>query len=239
MTYFGISAPQATNDLVNYSTRNPAGCVYNVRSKRYESGSEMEPVLIEPEFGRDMGLLGANLWPEGVLDFVMEPPMPPRMASTALMRTLVLAAHRGEAVDIRYWSVHSGSAVWRAVSPRAFAWDGLRWHIRAYCHENDDFRDFVIGRIKGCRNQRPCTAEGQTDKNWFTSVTMILRPNPALSENQRKAIEMDYGMRSGQLKLVVRTALLVYTARRLGFIQNPDEAKLPVLNELKQLEWVE
>jgi len=41
----------------------------------------------------------------------------------------------------------------------------------------------------------------------------------------------------GRLQLPVREALLVYAARRLGFVQDPEGKQLPILNELKQLEW--
>jgi hypothetical protein len=33
--YFGISLPQATNDLVAYSSLNPGACQYDVRRKCY------------------------------------------------------------------------------------------------------------------------------------------------------------------------------------------------------------
>ena len=234
---FGISQPQATNDLVNYSTRNPQGCAYNVRRKCYEAAESFEPILIEPDLGADFAGMGPRIRPVAETDFLAEPETPRRSPSPALARELSLAAFRQHSVEIRYWSVSSGTATWRRISPRAFANDGLRWHVRAWCHRREEFRDFVLTRTQDIRNPQPCNAAEQEDLAWERQVTMVIRPNPALPQSQRKALALDYGMVRGRLQLPVREALLVYAARRLGFVQDPEGKQLPILNELKQLEW--
>lgn len=232
--HFGISAPQATNDLVTYSTLCSGGCQYNVRRKRYEATEGFEPRLTVPDFGLDMKALGASGRPEGEEEFVVFPEMPVRAGSPGVFRKLSLAAHEGQSVEIHYWSVSSGTARWRTVSPRTFGYDGLRWHVRALCHDHEEFRDFTIGRIRGIRNLRECPFRDQVDKDWQTYILMKIRPNPKLSDNQRKALEMDYGMVRGVLQLSVRAAMLLYTRRRLGFIR--EDGVLPILNEMEQLE---
>lgn len=236
--FFGISAPQATNDLVNYTTRNPGGCQYNVRTKRYEASGDMEMVLLVPDFGRDVEAMESAIWLEEGVPFVLEPCRPPRVASIDILRQLSLAAHRRESVELRYWSANSGTAHWRRISPRAFGNDGLRWHVRAYCHRREDFRDFNVGRMKGLRENQPCTFLEKMDEDWVSSGTMVIRANPNLPENEKTGLEMDYGMRRGTLSFPVRRALLTYTARRLGFVDPQAWQRLPVLNESKQLEWV-
>jgi hypothetical protein len=71
---------------------------------------------------------------------------------------------------------------------------------------------------------------------WVENETLVLRPNPSMSESQRRALEMDYGMENGVLELVVKRAMRLYTLRRPGFIHEPK--RLPLLNELKQLQLV-
>ncbi len=46
-------------------------------------------------------------------------------------------------------------------------------------------------------------------------------PHPDLSDNQRRAIEMDYGMESGRAQIAVRRALLFYALKRLGLDTDP------------------
>jgi predicted DNA-binding transcriptional regulator YafY len=124
------------------------------------------------------------------------------------------------------------------VSPRAFGSDGLRWHVRAFCHQRNDFRDFNVGRIKEVRKPDACGFTSEVDEDWISAQTMTLQPNPALDKNKRTALEMDYGMKQGKLKVTVRKAMLTYTARRLGFVSEEATPKLPLLNESKQMQWI-
>ncbi len=233
--HFGISPPQATNDLVKYTTLNPGACAYNVRSKRYEVTADMAPLLIEPDFGTDMAALGAAAYPDGVEDFVCRPDYPQRTFGTALLRQLCLAAHCGYCIDMCYWSVNSGSSSWRTISPLAFGCDGLRWHVRAFCHKRKDFRDFNIGRIEALRDPRVRPESVGVDTAWHAWLRLDIRPNPRLNAATQKAMAMDYAMKDGVLHIYVREAMALYTQRRLGFVREPK--KLPMLNEMEHLEW--
>lgn len=68
-------------------------------------------------------------------------------------------------------------------------------------------------------------------------MTLRLEPNPDLDPGKRRALEMDYGMVDGHCLLSVRKAMLVYALRRLGFVREPMQP--PMLNELRELHWVE
>ncbi len=54
------------------------------------------------------------------------------------------------------------------------------------------------------------------DKDWKQWVTLRVRPHQDLNEAQRKAVERDYAMRNGVLKLKVRKAMEGYLRDRLG-----------------------
>lgn len=235
---FGISPPQATNDLVNYSTLNPAGCRYNVRAKRYEADLSIEPVLVEPDFGVDMQILESAGRPQVEIPFVTTPELPTRNYSREILKNLSWAAHHGESLEIHYFSANSGNNGWRRISPRAFVDDGLRWHVRAYCHQREHFADFNLSRMKEVRGREKCPFGEIIDEDWNTFVTMVIMVNPKLEDNQRKALEMDYGMKRKRLKLPVRKAHLLYTARRMGFIGDPTTGKFPMANEIGELHWV-
>jgi hypothetical protein len=47
-------------------------------------------------------------------------------------------------------------------------------------------------------------------------VELVVGPHPDLSPNQRRVIEMDYGMENGRVTIPVRRALLYYALKRLG-----------------------
>jgi hypothetical protein len=64
------------------------------------------------------------------------------------------------------------------------------------------------------------------DKDWNEWVTLRVSPHRALTEEQRKAVERDYAMRNGVLKLKVRKAMEGYLRDRLGLTMA--DGKLPV-----------
>jgi hypothetical protein len=57
------------------------------------------------------------------------------------------------------------------------------------------------------------------DEAWYREVELVLAPHPALSEAQRRAVELDYRMESGQATLRTRQALLFYVIRQLRLDQ--------------------
>ncbi len=128
----------------------------------------------------------------------------------------------GGSVRIHYYSIHSATARWRWITPHALAHDGYRWHVRAWDVEDQEYKDFVLGRIS---QTEPPVDKGQpprSDKDWTTWATIRFRPNGQLSPMQCKAIEHDYAMKDGVATLRVRKAMLHYT---LVYLNLADMAK--------------
>ena len=236
MDHFGTSAPQATNDLTTYTGINAGGCLYNVRKKRYEASPKMKPQLIVPDMAADFAVMGVALSPHEGVPFVAYPEMPTRSVASDIMRQMALAAYAGDAIEMVYWSLHSGTADKRWITPRTFVNDGLRWHVRALCHRSLEFKDFVLGRIESLGRRELCSHSTEVDEDWIAYEELQIRVNPKLSENRRRALEMDYGMESGVWRLPVRKAMRLYTLRRLGFVKK--KMVFPMLNELKELELI-
>ena len=66
----------------------------------------------------------------------------------------------------------------------------------------------------------------EPDKDWEQWVTLRVSPHRGLGEGQRKAVERDYAMRNGVLKLKVRKAMEGYLRDRLGLTMA--DGKLPI-----------
>ncbi len=118
-------------------------------------------------------------------------------------------------------------AVERVISPHALAYDGLRWHVRTYCHLRNRFIDMVIGRLSNVVLGEPSAVDSKTDLQWHTVVSLVLGPHPELTPGGKKAIQMEYAMNDhGTLKLECRQALLFYALRRfrLETVERPDNA---------------
>lgn len=72
------------------------------------------------------------------------------------------------------------------------------------------------------RGTRPATADGEADLDWAEDVILEIAPHPGLSQSQKKAIALDYGMACGKAEVRVRRALLYYALKRLGLDTAPD-----------------
>ncbi|HBR93160.1 MAG TPA: hypothetical protein DEA90_03245, partial [Opitutae bacterium] len=228
--HFGISMPQATKDLVAYTSMNSGACSYDVRQKCYVASARMRTVFQQADFGEAMhDMASAMMKDEGEGEFILGMTRPQRTANLAIFRKLSLAAYRNESVEASYWSIRSGASVSRRMSPRAFGYDGLRWHVRAFCHNKEQFLDFVIGRFESVGKAEPSPFSDRVDSDWIENVDLQLRPNPDLDAGKQRALEMDYGMEDGQCILTVRKAMKLYTLRRLGFVG--ESMAPPMVNE--------
>lgn len=213
---FGISIPQASADLAAYNDINPGALNYNKSEKRYEGGPKMGTVLSQPRFSEAMAVLG-EVKEQGV-ENVVRIDLPLRSEPAADIRQIVAATMAHRAIEIHYYSVNSGSANWRWISPHAFAHDGYRWHVRAWCHRDKAYKDFVFGRIAGTRGSKP-TGTVPADTDWLTYVTVRFRARATLSPVQRQAVARDFAMKNGVGRLRVRRAMLFYTLAYLGLVE--------------------
>jgi predicted DNA-binding transcriptional regulator YafY len=148
-------------------------------------------------------------------------PTPVRGVDPEALRSVVVAIRRSEAIEVKYQSLSNPEPRWRWIAPHAIAFDGFRWHTRAFCLSHKCFKDFLLSRILDIRGSRDSEASADNDREWHAEVTLEVGPHPELSETQAKVIALDYGMRGGKAKIKVRRALLYYALRRLGLDTDP------------------
>ena len=74
-----------------------------------------------------------------------------------------------------------------------------------------------VERCRAAGETRPATARAEDDWQWQTFFEVVLEPNPDLTESQRGAIAVDYGMTDAKVAIRVRYALLYYFNKRLRF----------------------
>ncbi len=235
---FGISMAQASSDLQRYLEMNPPAFVYNLRQKRYEATAEMKCVMTKPRLDEAVArFLGGDArsswtgWGEesegGSCVALLK--MPVREASADVERRVFLAMLNGLRVRVKYASVNSGKEDWRWLIPQALGHSGARWHVRAWCETNGGFRDFTLSRIVEVEWSREEASPPMEDKDWEQWVTLQVRPHHDLSDGQRKAVERDYAMRNGVLKVKVRKAMEGYLRERLGLAMTDGSPALRLL----------
>ncbi|HEY3798532.1 MAG TPA: WYL domain-containing protein [Caulobacteraceae bacterium] len=239
--HFRISAPQVSNDLATYKELAPENLVYDGSAKRYARSETFVPKLTQPSSERFLAQLQA--WGAGVLPLtdtwigrppvVEVMPLPARRVESPLLRDLMAAMRERCSVEILYQSMSPSrpDLQWRRISPHALATDGLRWHLRAFCHEDRLFKDFILSRCGGLRAPAPAAALPSDDADWQSWFEVVLTPNPELSPGQRAAVADEYAMTERkEAHLSARRAMLYYVKMRLRLdVEGDRPAERPVV----------
>ncbi|WGL18115.1 WYL domain-containing protein [Microbulbifer bruguierae] len=143
-------------------------------------------------------------------------PHPPRNVTPEVIRPLVRALRESRRVEVDYGSIANPDREGRVIVPHTFVNTGPRWHLRAWCEKNGEYRDFVLSRFHGqpeILNNSVQTAERDID--WSTLVTVVVEPDFRLSEEQKAVLEHDYGLENGQLHLTTRAPLVNYLLQEM------------------------
>lgn len=236
--HFGLSTPQASMDIAKYTQLAPNNLSYDHSSKTYVATSDFRPLYQQSSAQRyltELLALKTSILEPGASFIGTAPeadlaPSPWRALDEHTVETLVKAIRQRFSVIVSYQSMSSSEPSHRQLSPHAFGYDGFRWHVRAYCHRREHFRDFVLARILSLENLSPSSIDPQQDVQWHTVLTLVLAPHPKLSATKKRVLELDYGMHGGEAKLPCRQAFLYYTLRRLGL--HTEEPEDPVAQQI-------
>lgn len=229
--FFKISVPQASLDLSEYQALAPGNVVYDRTEKAYLAGAQFHPVLIDGSSGRYLaelyalstGVISPDISFLGWVPHADVVRHPTRTVSSAVLRTVLRAIQDAGALNIHYQTMSRPEPTVRVITPRALAYDGYRWHVRAYCHLRQDFRDFVFARILSLSSAPAPTTELPADEEWDRELSVVLGPNPLLDDNRKRVLALDYGMTNDRLVVKTRQALAYYLLRRLGLEKPSDK----------------
>ena len=252
MDSFGISRVQASKDLTAYQNMCTGNIHYDKHKKRYVIAEGFTPAFMTGTAAEFLQVLKVNQNPDNGFIVpliqnlpaveVIEPVF--RKIDRAILRTVNQAIVRRREIQVRYQSMTNHLPQDYFLSPHTLVFDGLRWHIRAYSRGRGDFRDFVLSRILTAVTIGGAVKGRDEDQSWNTYVEAVIAPHPGLTAAQRAAIEFDYAMENGELKLRMRAAVLNYflQAIRIGpdDLQRPAKAQQIILanrDELKDFLW--
>ena len=235
--FFKISLPQASLDLAKYTEAAPDNLKYNPKTKAYIRTEFFHPIYqrsASRTYLNELLALEAGTM-EAASCFVRWcPPMatvptPGREVDGTVLMHLLNAIRERRMVNVQYQTMGREEATHRILSPHSIAHDGQRWHMRAYCHTRNKFRDFVIARLSAVEVGGQSTIPVAEDQEWHSVLTLVLVPHPALPHASRRALEIDYGMTDGRLEVKCRHAMLLYTLIRLGLMY---ERSLPAAQQI-------
>lgn len=215
---FGIKEAAATRDLALYRDKANKNLEYDTKEKIYKTAKSFKPLFDYPAekvmttlsqgYGGEIVAINDGL-------IATETPSQLNKPNMAVLSQITQAIYNKKAVKIDYCSLSSGPSK-REIVPFCLVDNGLRWHVRAYDRLKQRFSDFVITRTSKAKLIEKIevakTEQKDADNQWNRIVELELVPHPSIK--QKAAVEMDYGMTKGVLKLELRAAIAGYLLRR-------------------------
>lgn len=231
---FGISRQQASKDINTYIAEYaPDNLAYDRSAKGYVPTAHFSPLFIDDSADAYLHLLGQNreraLHIDGLaLAYAHTEVLrvPDRSVRPPVLRPLLRACREGLRLETEYVSLANPQAEIRLIAPHTLVYTGMRWHVRAYCEKNRDYRDFVLSRFRGEPELLDTSARTRdADEGWNAAVEVRIVPDPRLDAHQRQIIEHDFGMHEGCLAIQTRGALVQYVLQRFQLDPTKIQAK--------------
>ncbi|PAW33624.1 hypothetical protein CIL06_21650 [Pantoea vagans] len=242
--FFRISVPQASLDLAKYHEMAPGNAYYDRNQKAYIADASFKPVFgtfesshyLNELMGLDTGILSPSESFIGWVPPVASLPLPARKVQPEILINILMAIRKQLALVVDYRAMHDEPSI-RTVLPTAFAHDGHRWHLRAYCFHSGMYKDFVLGRFFNIIESIIPSQAVPDDNDWNTFIDVVVAPNPEFSQNKKMIIEHDYQMENGEAKIRIRKCQYYYLKRRLNLNDDgmpADESQQIVLLRIEE-----
>lgn len=235
---YGLSRQAASHEIKKYISANPLNLIYDASLKGHIPTSYFIPNTDVSHLSTYLAYFqSGDSKIKPITPFFHEVEVPMRNICPHLVRPILRAIRDKQQIDIGYLSLSSPDYLDRIIQPHALIFDGLRWHVRAYCNKNGEFRDFLLSRFNG-----EAVFEGQAthtedmDEYWHKELTISITPDPRLSRAQQRVIALDYQMEEGVKNIKTTAAFVNYLLKRLHLdgYNNQAEAQQIILTPESQ-----
>lgn len=203
---FGVAPTQVTRDFTTYRDRCPDNLTYNNRLKIYQPTAQFQPVLATGDPEEYLALLKAGIQAKTVKQLPslgLHPdlarhaslPAPRARVLPEVLRQLLFAIQRAHGLEVVYLSMETAKPTPRILWPHALFFSSEWWYVRAYDSKHMAFRDFALHRFDEIRAHHaisPATADD--DKEWNSTVEVIVVPDARLTAAQQSLVARDFGM---------------------------------------------
>jgi len=212
---FGISQNHANLDIKEYKARYPNNFIYNASKRMYFRSEVFKLHLTEGKVDEYINHV-SSMSSQVHIPIERLAPHHSQLKPDVISKVLESIRHK-KGLSIQYASMNRPEGKHRIIHPHSLVDTGFRWHIRAYCENRKEFRDFNLGRIIGIPKivgYSPAVASTHVDEMWNRQIKISLIPNPMLSDTQKHVVEEEFDMRDGLLSVQSRACLIHYLLQR-------------------------
>ena len=223
--HFSLSRPSASKTFSKYLAQHPNSIVYRDDIKVFVATAQFYRHYSNQEFSQYQAIVNSDT--KNSFSHVSEISIPTRNPQPKLAKPILRAIEDKLAIDIGYTSLTSPEYKDRIIEPHSLVFDGLRWHVRAFCRKNMAFRDFVLSRFNGeVINEGKAQSNADDDLWWHQIIELEIQPDQRLTTAQQQVISDDYQMVGNKLLIKSRAALINYLLQRLHIsTEDPDPCK--------------
>lgn len=216
---YGISRQQASKAINDYNKRiAPGNLTYDASIKGFRASDSFQPRFSQGIPDEYLYLTSNTVSANALQKTMSLKPTscevlqaPLRSLDPAVVRAIVQACQDQTRLEVEYVSLTNPNSESRVIAPHTLVHNGTRWHVRAYCEKNGDFRDFVLSRFRSVPDMvSEADKSQQDDADWNTWVDILIKPDPRMKKEQCNVIEREYGMTKGALCVHTRGPLVKY-----------------------------
>lgn len=223
---FGFSAGQASRLIAEFRAAYKGKIEVDTRRKQWYVGPD-EPTLADLHGGEvDEYLLiqrrltkeGPGWFTDGRCDFLGPTP--------SKFRIMRLACEQGTGVSIFYASLNRPAST-RLIFPHAIVQLPQRWHVRAWCADRLEFRDFNFGRMSKLEAVDDARPETPEDQKWNQFVSLRVRPHRDLNPLQFEVVRQEFCDGASARRISLRGALVPYILTQARIATDPVDERPP------------
>ena len=243
----GISIVRASEWLKEFKERFHDLVIWDARTRSLIAtkrvyanvgGKNRSVVVLSESLSKYLSLVGLSQSPAKVVtSSALWSAYPELSAPDPLVFSVLTEGIRTQrTVSITYRSMGNPKPHQRTLEPHSIVRAGRRWHVRAFCHESQGFRDYALGRIARPEllDQKAEHFSNQ-DEAWNTLVPVRLIAHPCLSSDQQEVIRFEYFNGTAERVDTCRAALIGYFIQDIRAAvsleeQSPPDYQLVVSN---------
>lgn len=230
---FGIQKVQASRVLSEYVSYNPEHIDSKTKRSPYRANFQISP---KHSSGSIEEYLLATKAINNSDNLILDARYDLTTPSVEVISHISQAIRNKFGLRINYLSMTNPKGLERVIYPHTIVRAGRRWHVRAWCSEKLEYRDFVVGRIKSASIVSSTSlSQIPIDVDWNRKVDLIVGAHPKLSDGQVEVIRYEFFNGAISRKLAIRSCLLQYVIQDIRASidyekELPPEYQIAVLN---------
>jgi hypothetical protein len=207
METFNISRYQAGLDIKRYIELCPDNVLpYSANDKCYKASTIFVPKFVTENA---LDFISVNELNQISCNRVQVIPTLNRKILDGVVSAILAAIDAKCGFEAIYASATTPQGKKRTLYPSTIIFTGHRLHIRAFCVEAKEYRDFVLSRFKTIPSIVSQQVALPIDTNWEEMICLILVPNPHLNGEAQRFISEEYDLDNNG-SLLIRKALIPY-----------------------------